>query len=110
MGRKIKINFEDKWQVWSSVTDSVIYECSSKNNLLYFLAKEAEYDGKLKAIKELLQPLNGWMVNNSIQFRENNEYYKWLKNIQETDNLKEYYNKIDDKYTELLSSLNVNKT
>ena len=106
MGRSIKTDFKNKWQMWSSISDSVIYECESKNELVYFIAKEAEYDGKLKAIEEIMNPLFKWMINDSLNFKQNNEqYFEWFKSIQNCETYKEYYSKIDEKYNELLKGL-----
>lgn len=109
MGWKIITNNKDKWEVFSSITDSIIAEFKTEQELKQHLAMEAVYGGKLKAIELLMTFPNGWTINDKRNMYNSNEkgvdtYYDWVKNLNnKTDTYEEYYEKIDKKLELLLS-------
>ena len=105
MGWSIK-NKDNKWEIWSSITDSVIASFNEEKECVRFIAFEEIYKGKKKAIEELLCFPSGWHINNERQWRnkEQDEYFEWIKSINENcDTYKEYYKRIDQKLDELLN-------
>lgn len=107
MGRKIITNGEDKWEIFSTITDSVIAEFNTKEGIKRFVAMERIYNSKLEAIQELICFPRGWVVNDERQLNENHEQFEaydaWYKNILENETTYEdYYKAIDDKLEELL--------
>lgn len=110
MGMRIITNNVNSWQLWSSITDSITDEFTSEQDLKEFLAKEAIYSGKLKAIEILMAYPFQYMVNDKIIIGENNsgyngfcEYHKWYEKMAgSTTNYTDYYQKIDDKLNELM--------
>lgn len=112
MGWKIITNNKDKWEIFSSITDSIIFECGTQQELLNHIAFESIYDGKLKAIKRLMLYPHGWTVNDEILLNKegNISYYEWYSIINsESKTYEEYYEKIDEKLDELLNLNEVNK-
>lgn len=96
---------KDKWEIHSTVTDSMIASFDTKKECARFIAMEEVYKGKKKAIEELMCFPSGWTVNGNRCFENNNyeEYYNWLKSILNCDTYEEYYKRIDDKLEELLN-------
>ncbi len=108
MGRRIITNNVDKWEVFSSNTDSVIAEFKTEAGLKHFLAMETIYDAKLKAIEGLMCYPRGWTVNNKPMISANREqadvYMDWFSDISEkNDTYEAFYKAIDEKLTELLA-------
>lgn len=114
MGWKIVTNNKDNWGIFSSISDSIIFECDTEQELLKHIALEAVYDGKLKAIERLMTYPNRWTVNDQIMFNSNQEaveaYYDWYKTINnDSKTYEEYYGKIDEKLEELLERVGENE-
>lgn len=106
MGRKIKSNNIDRWELWSTVSDSIIAEFNSEEDLKKFIAKEIVYNGKLKAIEESMSFPFGWCINDlriTANFQGKEYYLEWYKQISEkAKTYDEYYAAIDKKLNELL--------
>lgn len=109
MGRKIITNNKDKWEIFSSSTDSVIAEFETEKDLKEFIVIDGIYEAKLKAIKTLMTFPQGWVVNDKRIFAEANQensqnYLEWLMKIsKESKTYEEYYTKIDEKLEELMN-------
>lgn len=104
MGWSIK-NTNNKWDVYSSVTDSCIASLNSQKECAKFIALEKVYDGKKKAIEELMRFPNGWYVNGSRRLNDTDsidQYYNWIISISDCNTYEEYYERIDKKLNELL--------
>lgn len=108
MGRRIITNNIDSWEIFSTMSDSVIEKFETEDDLKRFLALEKIYDGKLKAIEVLMSYPYQYSVNEIMLCRDNsegmNKYYSWLKlELYESDTYEEYYDMIDKKLEELLN-------
>lgn len=110
MGYKIITNNKDSWELFSSITDSVIFKSNKEEELVNFLALEHIYEGKLKAIEVLLTFPNRYTINDERMFNDKSkekttEYYNWIEKINnDSKTYEEYYKKIDDKLEELLNN------
>jgi len=107
MGKRIITNNIDKWEIFSTVTDSVEATFTSEKDLKYFLAIEIVYDGKLKAIEKLMSFPFHCSINDVDICRDNFEgkekYFEWYKSeSQKAGSYEEYYKAIDEKLEELL--------
>lgn len=101
MGRSIRTNNVDEWEVFSSITDSVIAKFETEHDLKVWLANEDIYKGKLKAIEVLMSFPSHWNVNGERQFKKSG-YYDWLSSIEDVDTYDEYHGKIDKKLEQLM--------
>ena len=107
MGRIIKTNNKDNWEIYSTIADGIIAKFETEKDLKNFIAQETVYDGKLKAIEYLMTYPYKWTVNDVRVWDENGTniiktYYYWVEEIQNSETYEEYYKKIDDKLKELL--------
>ena len=108
MGLRIITNNKDKWEVFSSNTDSVIAEFTSEKDLKEFLALERIYKGKLEVIQLLMTFPQGWIVNDKREIisgseEKFNDYIEWFRKInKDSKTYEEYYIKIDEKLEELM--------
>lgn len=109
IGRKIITNNKDSWELYSTITDSIVAKFETEKDLKKNIALEKVYDGKLKAIKELMTFPNGWTINDkAISLNQNEEgnenYYEWIRYIElNSETYDEYYKSIDKKLQELLN-------
>ena len=107
MGRKIITNNENKWELCSTVNDKVIATFTTERDLKKAIAIELIYEGKLKAIEELMSYPYGWVVNDEMTLINQNKkgvrsYYDWYKSITNLND-EETNEAIDSKLQELLS-------
>lgn len=108
MGRVIRTNNKDSWKLYSTISEGTIAKFETEKDLKKFIAQEAVYDGKLKAIEYLMTYPHKWMVNDEIIYNDDSKvvfqsYYDWQEEIQDSKTYEEYYRKIDDKLKELMS-------
>lgn len=106
MGWSILVN-NNKWSIFSSVTDSIVEEFDSQQECANFIAKDKIYEAKKKAIEILMTFPDGWYINKKRKLLENrNElldvYYNWVKSLYNYGTYDEYYKAIDDKLNELM--------
>jgi len=106
MGWQIKTNNNDKWSLFSTVTDDNIITFQTQKELINFIALEKVYEGKKKAIETLMTFPYGWNVNDKRivgNFGESTkQYYDWLNSISLSDTYEEYYKAIDNKLEKLM--------
>jgi hypothetical protein len=108
MSRKIITNNKDSWQIHSSISDNIIFECNSEKELRTFITLDNINKAKLEAIKDLLSFPNGWVVNDvhtpmGMDKDTFNEYNKWWEKAMECETYEEYYAMIEEKLQELLN-------
>lgn len=107
MGWSIKTNNKDKWNLYSSISESNIATFKTQKELVNFIALEQVYEGKKKAIETLMTFPEGWYVNNNRIFNPQNinreDYFVWLKSIFNYKTYEEYYEVIDKKLNELMN-------
>jgi len=105
MGWKIITNHKDNWQIYSSSVDDVIAEFDSEENLKKWIAEEAVYDGKLKAIEHLMTFPSTWTVNDERVIIKGSlgKYHDWLHSLYGFDR-EENFKKIDKKLEKLLKN------
>lgn len=107
MGWSIKTNNENKWELYSSVSESVIASFDNQKDLISFIATEQIYEGKKKAIESLMTFPEGWTVNDERCLLENriellDKHFEWVKSLCKFKTYEEYYQAIDDKLKELM--------
>lgn len=108
MGRRIITNGIDKWELFSSITDSVLADFNTEADLKRFLALDSIYDAKLKAIEGLLCYPRNWTVNDVPHYNANAEqfavYLDWSRAVSKASTTYEdYYKAIDAKLDELMA-------
>lgn len=109
MENKIITNHKDSWELYSTITDTIIWKFKTEKDLKKFLALEVITEAKIKAIQELLTFPNGRTINGEFIFtnkiKKNNEKItSWLKSIRTNPkNYEDYFEKVDKKLQELLN-------
>ena len=94
-----------EWRVLNTVTDEIIAEFDSEQDIKQFLAYEKIYEGKKKAIEILMSFPNQWTINDKFQRTESGieDYTKWILSINHYDTYTDYYKAIANKLDELLN-------
>lgn len=106
MGWNILVN-NNKWSIFSSVTDSIVEEFDSQQECANFIAKDKIYEAKKKAIETLITFPSGWCINGERILLKNtyellDDYFDWVKSLYNYGTYDEYYKAIDDKLNELM--------
>lgn len=105
MGWSILVN-NNKWSIFSSVTDSIVEEFDSQQECANFIAKDKIYEAKKKAIETLITFPSSWRINGERILLKNDEllddYFDWANSLYNYGTYDEYYKAIDDKLNELM--------
>ena len=107
MGWLIKTT-KTKWNIYSTVSDSIIASFKTQKECAKFIAQEKIYEGKKQAIEMLMTFPHNWNVNDSRCFTEEGKekmkkHFEWLQTTFDAKTYEEHYKMIDDKLEELLS-------
>jgi hypothetical protein len=107
LGKEIKTNNKDSWKLY--ISNDLIFDFKSEQELKNFLANEIIYEAKLTAIKELMIYPCKYKVNGQYDYEINKGqlfvYNDWYdKTISICKTYEEWWSKIDSKLKELLKS------
>jgi hypothetical protein len=109
MGYQIKTNWKNTYRLFSTISDELIAKFKTKNDVLYYIAIDQVYNGKLQAIERLIRGFDQMYVNDDWSYFEETRinnletYHNWFCDIcRNTKTREEYYNAIDKKLDELL--------
>ena len=103
MGWSINTNHKDHWEVFSSISESVIATFVTERELKKWLAEEEVYKGKLKAIETLMIFPSEWTINDEYKIIPGNlsNYHRWCETLDYT-NRENRLRQIDEKLEELM--------
>lgn len=103
MGRQIRTN-GDKWEVFSTISDTVVATFDSKQEIAQWMAKDELYRGKLKAIETLMTFPAHWVIDGKYNNGSSRKYYSWIEGVYDRAEKGEgnWYEMVDKKFDELM--------
>ncbi len=104
MAHVINTNHTDHWELYSTIAEGSLAVFKTKNELIRYIANEKVYEGKLRAIEEMMIFPEGWAVNYQRQVPKSFAFVDWERELLNAPD-DQYYKLIDEKYEELMKQL-----